>query len=185
MATDAQRAVVWAKWLSAGHPMDPLRERTAALFEEHSRYVWSVLRRMGVAEVDVEDVCQDVFLIAHRKLNEFEERSSSRTWIYGICLRVAANYRRVGHRRREQLWAAVPEQSTAMSEQALLLSELDRALGRLSDAKRAVFVLHEFAELSMVEISEVVGSPIKTCFSRLHAARRELRSLLGAQSEHP
>jgi DNA-directed RNA polymerase specialized sigma24 family protein len=53
----------------------------------------------------------------------------------------------------------------------------------LSDAKRTVFVLHEFGELSMLEISEVVGSPIKTCFSRLHAARRELRALLGAQPE--
>jgi RNA polymerase sigma-70 factor, ECF subfamily len=160
-----------------------LRDRTTALFSEHGRFVWRVLRRLGVMEADVEDVCQDVFLTAHRKLADFEERSTSRTWLYGICLRVAANYRRRSYRRRERSIETLDEPSAGPSSSGLEVAELDRALARLSEVKRTVFVLYEFGELSMAEVAEVVGSPVKTCFSRLHAARRELRDVLGPDAE--
>jgi RNA polymerase sigma-70 factor, ECF subfamily len=160
------------------------RERTAALFNEHGRYVWRVLRRLGVADADVEDVCQEVFLTAHRKLANFEARSSSRTWLYGICLRLAANYRRKTGRRPSRLLGSDPEGSAPETADARMgLVDLDWALSGLSEVKRTVFVLYEFGELSMAEISELVGSPIKTCFSRLHAARCELRKVLTTESE--
>src|SRR5262245_16770067 len=73
------------------------------VFVDHAKYVWRTLRYCGVAPVDLEDVCQEVFLIVHRKLPEFEGRSSLRTWIYGICLRVARQESRRAHRRRERL----------------------------------------------------------------------------------
>lgn len=165
----------------AAEPLDAetLRARTAALFSEHGRFVWRVLRRLGVTDADIEDVCQDVFLTAHCRLGAFEQRSSSRTWIYGICLKIASNYRRRSYRKRERAIDALPESA---AEQPLepdeRLADLDDALSQLSEAKREVFVLYEFGELSMAEVAEVVGSPLKTCFSRLHAARRELRESL-------
>jgi RNA polymerase sigma-70 factor, ECF subfamily len=161
-----------------------LRERTSELVHEHGRFVWRVLRRLGVGDADVDDVCQDVFLTAYRRLSDFEERSTSRTWLYGICLRVAANHRRRSFRRRErsiELLSNEAASSTAPEE--LALADLDRALAHLSERKRVVFVLYEFGDLSMAEVAEVVGSPIKTCFSRLHAARRELRTVLEKSSE--
>jgi RNA polymerase sigma-70 factor, ECF subfamily len=155
--------------------------RTASLFHAHALFVWRVLRRLGVAEADVEDVCQDVFLTVHRRFEAFEGRSSSRTWIYGICLRTAANYRRRGWRQREEALGADHELAFATKpEEPTAVRELDRALAALSEAKRIVFVLYEFGELSMAEVAAVVGCPVKTCFSRLHAARRELRGALEA-----
>lgn len=167
-------------------PVEPasLREQSAALFSEHARYVWRVLRRMGVAERDLEDVCQDVFLTVHRKLADFEARSSSRTWIYGICLRLAANYRRCARHRHEQPGTAIPEHACAPTgDPPGTLADIDRALAHLGIRKREVFVLYEFGELTMAEVAEVVGCPLKTCYSRLHAARHELRLVLSRSEE--
>src|SRR5690606_13923988 len=70
------------------------------IFRAHAPFAWRALRRLGVAEADVDDVCQDVFMVVHRKLDAFEGRSSMRTWIYGICARTASDYRRSGRVRR-------------------------------------------------------------------------------------
>jgi RNA polymerase sigma-70 factor (ECF subfamily) len=159
---------------------DP-RARIAELFQAHALFVWRVLRRMGVAESDVEDVCQDVFLTVHRRFDTFEGRSNSRTWIYAICLRTAANYRRREWRRREE--ALCPPEELALTsrpQEPTGVRDLDRALSSLSEAKRTVFVLYEFGGLSTLEVAAVIGCPVKTCFSRLHAARRELRVFLEA-----
>src|SRR5262245_7483674 len=76
--------------VSGRHPVLSVRQ----IFDEHARYVWRTLRHLGVADADLEDVCQEVFVTVHRKLPEFEGRSKLRTWLYGICLRVASDYRR-------------------------------------------------------------------------------------------
>src|SRR5262245_49705869 len=76
--------------VSGRHPVLTVRQ----IFDEHARYVWRTLRHLGVADADLEDVCQEVFVTVHRKLPEFEGRSKLRTWLYGICLRVASDYRR-------------------------------------------------------------------------------------------
>ena len=62
------------------------------IFREYAPFVWRGLRRLGVPECDVEDVCQEVFVVVHRKLGDFEGRSSLRTWIYGICARTASAF---------------------------------------------------------------------------------------------
>ncbi len=51
----------------------------AVLFHEHAAFAWRLLRRLGVADADTDDVCQEVFLTVHRRLPDFEGRSSTRT----------------------------------------------------------------------------------------------------------
>lgn len=179
-ATPVPQAAEQAKVLSV--EPDSSREQCAALFVEHARYVWRILRRMGVAERDVEDLCQDVFLTVYRKLADFAARSSSRTWIYGICLRLAANYRRSA-RHREQTGAPIAEYASPAGDVPGTLADIDRALACLSTNKREVFVLYEFGELTMAEVAEVMGCPLKTCYSRLHAARHEMRAFLSRSEE--
>ena len=65
------------------------------VYEEQFRFVWRSLRRLGVRESDVADAAQDVFLVVHRRLDEFEGRSKVSTWLYGICYRVARDRRRL------------------------------------------------------------------------------------------
>lgn len=153
--------------------------RFADVFRDHAPYVWRVLRRLGIREADAEDLAQEVFVVVHRKLPEFEARSSMKTWIYGICARVASDHRRRAHVRREQPTEDVPEERRSAPqlhdyerEQARAL--LDAALAELDEDKRAVFVLYEIGELEMKDVAEALGCPIQTAYSRLHAARKRV-----------
>ena len=151
------------------------------IFSENAPFVWRALRRLGVDEADVEDVCQDVFMVAHRKLPSFEHRSSIRTWIYGICVRVAADFRRRARRRYERVTDTPPEQPVPPSQIETLSDRegraiLDRALSKLDADKRAVFVLFELEELPMAEIAEAVGCPLQTAYARLYAARKQVEA---------
>jgi RNA polymerase sigma-70 factor (ECF subfamily) len=150
------------------------------LFDHYAPYIFRSLRHLGVAEADVEDVCQEVFITVHRKLPEFEGRSAIKTWIYGICLRTASDYRRRAHVRRElpvgeatALEAAALDASPVESRQ-LVFSLLDQ----LDEEKRQVFVLYESEGFTMREVAEIVGCPLQTAYSRLYAARDQLRALL-------
>ena len=158
-------------------PQAPLPS-LAEIFRTHAPFVWRGLRRLGVPESDVEDVCQEVFVVVHRKLGDFEGRSSLKTWIYGICARTASDYRRSGRVRREIVTDAPPEAAaegaTAYDTVALRQARatLDRILDELDDDKRSVFVLYEIEELTMAEVAEALGCPLQTAYSRLHAARK-------------
>lgn len=151
------------------------------IVREHGPYVWRVLRRLGVSETDVDDVCQEVFLVVHRKLGEFEGRSALRTWIYAIAVRTAADHRKRAHRRHEIVSAEVPD--APGSDDPLRTLQLRRArtllddlIGALDDDKRAVFVLFEIEQLPMQEVAEALGCPLQTAYSRLHAARAQIQA---------
>jgi RNA polymerase sigma-70 factor (ECF subfamily) len=107
---------------------------------------------------------------------------SLRTWIYGICLRIAAAHRRRPHRRLEvALDQALPAFASERTphddaEQRQELARLDAALDGLDDDKRAVFVLYELEELTLAEIADAVGAPLPTVYSRLQAARKIIQS---------
>ncbi len=149
------------------------------ILDEYAPHVWRTLHYCGVAPADLQDVCQEVFLVIHRKIGEFEGRSSMRTWVYQICLRVAAGYRRRARFRHEQIVAEPPElavlptQSEEIDERRAR-ERLLQILDGLEPAKREVFVLFEIEEQSMTEIAETLGCPLRTAYSRLEAARKEI-----------
>jgi RNA polymerase sigma-70 factor (ECF subfamily) len=153
----------------------------ADVFRECAPYAWRVLRRLGVSEADANDVCQEVFITVHRRLSEFEGRSSIRTWVYEICVRCAADYRKRMRRRRDVACASPPEVMVEAGQEheasvREAMAVLDRLLDGIDDDKREVFVLYEVEELPMVDIAEAVGCPLQTAYSRLHAARREVEA---------
>jgi RNA polymerase sigma-70 factor (ECF subfamily) len=159
------------------------RLETGELFHVYASFTWRVLRRLGIADAEVDDVCQEVFVVAHRRLGDFEGRSSLQTWLYGICIRVAADHRKRARVRREDLEATPRELAIeARQEEDVALrqarAELDRILDTLSDDKRAVFVLYEIEELPMAEVAAAVGCPLQTAYSRLHAARQEVEAIM-------
>lgn len=158
-----------------------------AVFAEHAPYVLRALPRLGVGAADVDDVAQEIFLAVHRGLPAFEGRSRVRTWIFGIALRVAGNYRRRAHRRREVRGLEIegveaPTQNDGL-ERARSRQLLTAALEELSERKREVFVLYEIEELSMAEVAEAVGCPLFTAYARLYAARREMKQSIERMSQ--
>jgi RNA polymerase sigma-70 factor (ECF subfamily) len=165
-----------------GSPKPSLRE----LFDEYAPFVWRTVRHLGVRQADIEDVCQEVFCVVHRKLASFEGRSSIRTWMYGICLRVASDHRRRAHVRRERP-ASTPPPSVVGADQdeeyarKQARARLASILNALDDEKRQVFVLYEIEELTMKQVASIVGCPLQTAYSRLHAARAKVLGLIEQQ----
>jgi RNA polymerase sigma-70 factor (ECF subfamily) len=147
------------------------------VFDEYAPFIWRAVRHLGVPESDVEDVCQEVWVAVHRKLGGFEGRSTLRTWLYGICLRITWDHRRRAHVQRELPVAEPPERAVEPTQHEELMRgegrrQLDTLLQKLDEDKRAVFVLYELEELTMKEVAEIIGCPLQTAYSRLHAARR-------------
>jgi RNA polymerase sigma-70 factor (ECF subfamily) len=165
----------------------------AEVFRTYSGFVWRVLLRLGVAESDVEDVAQEVFLGIHRTLPTFEGRCALRTWIYGICHRRAIDYRRRARVRPEVATEDPPEQSQEASQDTgldleLVRTRLNELLESLDEDKRSVFVMFEIEGIPMEEVAEIVGCPLQTAYSRLYAARRKVDALaqrLRAQRRSP
>jgi len=169
---------------------EPWSEREfRALYDAHFKLVWCALRRLGVREADVMDLTQKVFLTAYRKLETFEGRAQITTWLFGICQRLASDYRRSAPVRREVATdAAELEGHTRAPEDASVLlvarqrAELaEQILNKLPEAQRSVFVLFELEELSGPEIAQVLGISVGTVRSRLRLARemfaREVKRL--------
>jgi RNA polymerase sigma-70 factor (ECF subfamily) len=162
-----------------------------ALYDTHVDFVWRNLRRLGVREADAEDRMQEVFVVAHRRFDEFEDRGHGpRAWLFQIVLRVASDARR--HRRRHPEdpdggYAMGRASIDACQHDAMLrreqLSRLDAALDTIDVGRRAVLVLHEIEEMTAPEIAQVLGIPLNTVYSRLRVGRAELEQALGQQEE--
>ncbi len=149
----------------------------ATIFREHGPYIHTALRSLGVLASDVDDAFQEVFVVIHRRLGEFEDRGGSlRAWVYGICVRVALRARSRRSAAREIASDDVPESVDPMTP-AEHLSErqareiLNMILDEIDDEKRQVFVLYELEELSMQEVAQSLECPVQTAYSRLRAAR--------------
>jgi RNA polymerase sigma-70 factor (ECF subfamily) len=167
--------------LTDAPPRTAARAPFEAVFTEDGPFVWRALRRLGVAEADVDDVFQEVFLVVHRKLATYDGRCARRTWVYGICLRVASDYRRRPHRAREQPLDEAPERAVPAEQDAALdrrraLAWLDRVLDALDDDKRAVFVLFEIEQVPMTEVAAAAGCALPTAYARLYAARKHVEA---------
>lgn len=156
------------------------------MFAEHSDFVWRMLRHLGIAAVDVEDAMQEVFVVVHKRLADYEERSSQRAWLYAICSRVSSKHRRSQLRRREATLAELPEVSIDPEQEhdierqeALLLGR--RLIDALPEKQRVVFLMYEVDHMPMNEVAAIIGCPIQTAYARLHKARERVRADLTRQ----
>jgi RNA polymerase sigma-70 factor (ECF subfamily) len=149
------------------------------LYEQHFDFMWRSLRRLGVPDAQLDDAVQDVFLVVHRRLGEFEGRSTVKTWLFGIALRVASVHRRAAARRPTEPLPEEPSDlgaqplADALTEAAEAARLLHRLLDCLDEDRRAVFVLAELEQMTAPEISTALGVNLNTVYSRLRLARRD------------
>jgi RNA polymerase sigma-70 factor, ECF subfamily len=153
------------------------------IYRKNFRFVWRALGRLGVPERDLADAVQDVFVVVHRRLADFEGRSRIETWLYGICMRVASDRRRLASSRHE-LFGVMPERSddaatvTDAIERREGLALLEQILDGLPLEQRAVFTLFEIDAEPCERISELLALPLGTVYSRLRLARAAFRKRL-------
>lgn len=159
----------------------PQLRRFHALYRGEFAFVWSAALHLGVPAGTVDDVVQDVFLTAYRRLDQLHFEVSPRAWLFGVTRRVAFRYRRGAARRarRHTAFAELAQPAATAPQQrhddAQLLA---RVLGQLGDGTRAVWEMTELLGMSAPEIAAELGLPLNTVYSRLRLARRQLQALV-------
>lgn len=148
------------------------------IYDEHFAFVWRSLRRLGVRENDVPDAVQDVFIVVHRRLAEFEGRSKMSTWIFGICYRVASDRRKTSRvvqlASNDEFLTDAPDERVdvaAEAERRQGLEKLDALLDEMPLEQRAVFTLFELDRMTGEDIAQLLEIPLGTVYSRLRLAR--------------
>ena len=150
-----------------------------AFYLQHVQLVNRWAARLAGPELEVEDVVQEVFLIAHRRLDSFRGAAKLSTWLFGITQNVV-RHRRRKERLRRWLLGAASDVSRLEPPRLTPVEELERReatktvyrlLDALPDKYREVFILFEIEGLSGAEIAALAGLNITTVRVRLHRAR--------------
>jgi RNA polymerase sigma-70 factor (ECF subfamily) len=149
---------------------------------EHYELVWRSLRRLGVPASSVEDAAQQVLVVLSRRLAEVRP-GAERAFLLSTATRVAADFRKMQRRRREDF----DERSLGaqLSDSPLPDEQLDRERARrlldavldaIPDELRTVFVFFEFEGMKTNDIAELLELPPGTVASRLRRAREAFES---------
>lgn len=163
---------------------DPHAAATALYLEQHD-FVWRNARRLGCSDDWVDDAVHEVFMVAARRLADFEGRSGVRTWLFAITFRVVQRMRRDRARQLQHL-RRYAEQQTPRTGNAAYESEaaqyLNHLLSRLPPAQQLVLILAELEGFTAPEIAQTLGIPLGTVHSRLRASKQQLCRVL--EDEH-
>lgn len=145
------------------------------VYDELHDSVRRTVRALGVSDDAIDDVTQDVFLVVHRRLPDFDHRAPVRAWVFGIARNLARKHRERLGRARTRLQVVhggppeAPDETVSRRQAAQIV---ERFLDSLDDDKRAVFVLCEVDGLSAPEVAHALGVKLNTVYSRLRAARQ-------------
>jgi RNA polymerase sigma-70 factor (ECF subfamily) len=157
----------------------PGRIDAGALFLRYGRFVARFLWKMGVEAQELDDLVQEIFLVAHRRGGFLPGRARPTTWLGEIALRVVSTRKRSSRRRPDQpdpkalaRVASGAHSPTDAVEAWESLERVRRALERVDLAHRAVFVLFELEGEPCEDIAAALDVPVGTVYSRLHKARR-------------
>lgn len=153
------------------------------IYERHFGFVWRVLRTLGLRPAAVEDAAQDVFVVVHRRLAEFEGRSDIRTWLFRIAKWVVVTERRRARTKPEHELVDEelrddkedPFENAARSE---AVRTIERILTQMDPEKRIAFLLLEIEEMKANEVADLLELNVNTVYSRLRLAREQFRRLL-------
>jgi RNA polymerase sigma-70 factor (ECF subfamily) len=173
-------------------------EAFRVLVERHSRLLFRVAYRLTGNEQDAEDVVQEAFLKAYRRLDQFESRADFGSWLYRIAANCAVDVLRARQRRDEQPLSrgdadeaelvelpATGPASDWMAHASELRARIGAAMARLSPLERAAFVLRHFEERSTREIGEALGLETSAVKQSVFRAVRKMRVALAPLAPLP
>jgi RNA polymerase sigma-70 factor, ECF subfamily len=158
------------------------------VYDEFFDFVYRCARRLGVPPSAADDVVQEVFVVLHRRLPDYDGASPLQSWVYGILANTVRDYRRSFRRKQAPLRSAEsadelgpapstgsPERHAQLKQDVSLLMQL---LDELPEEQRELLVLAELEQLSIPEICACLGGNSNTVYSRLRVARESLKAKL-------
>ena len=159
------------------------------VYRTHSGRLYGLVLRMVGNPSDAEDLLQEIFLSAHRKLDGFRGDSALGTWLYRLATNQCLDHLRSRAARTGQLTDSLDEEvglpdigSRTIAEQTVAKMDLERAVAQLPEGCRAAFVLHDVQGLEHREVAEALGIAEGTSKSQVHKARLRLREILTRRS---
>ncbi len=153
------------------------RPRTVAdVYEAHAAFVWRVVRRRGVPDAIAEDLMHEVFLVVHRRLGEYDGRSSMTTWLFHLARGVVSNWQRGLAREQARLLRVAPTVDAPFDPEGGVVRNQAQTfvhdfLAKLGDEQRDVFELVELEGESVADVAKSLGINLNTAYSRLRLAR--------------
>jgi RNA polymerase sigma-70 factor (ECF subfamily) len=163
-----------------------LTRAASALYREHHDFVWRNARRLGCSDDWIDDAVHEVFLVATRRLPEFEGRAHPRTWLFAITFRVVQRLHRDRARRRASLRRyaeQLPPGSGAVANDEVAAQYLRYLLHKLPVAQQLVLILAELEGFTSPEIAETLEIPAGTVHSRLRAAKQRLAQAIEQEAQ--
>lgn len=157
------------------------------LYRQHATRLYNLASRMAGAASDADDLLQDIFLLAFRKLGSYRGESSLGTWLYRLAMNHCLDVLRNRQTRMGYLTDSMDEPEAApVAAPAPVLSEvsridLERAIETLPPACRAAFLLHDVEGFGHQEVADILGVSEGTSKSQVHKARLRIRAYLGAR----
>jgi RNA polymerase sigma-70 factor (ECF subfamily) len=170
---------------SSGEPAaaEEPETRLRRMVDAHYDAVWRMVRFLGVQEANAEDVAQQAFCVAARKLDEITP-GVELPFLLSVAWRVASEHRRAERRRPvtsegdiDAIAASLPSPEQLL-DQNRARAELQAVLDAMPVELRMVFVLFEIEELTLPEIAAATGLRLGTATSRLRRAREEFQSIV-------
>jgi RNA polymerase sigma-70 factor (ECF subfamily) len=166
------------------------------LYTRFRRQVAATLFRVLGDRTDLDDLVQEVFVIAFRGLANFRGDARLSTWLYRVCVNVALGRMRLRSRRPQAFGVDDLEAASAKSvdterpetperalERAQDRARVYRALDKMAPKKRIVLYLHEIEGLDLKEIAYLVESNAVTVRTRLFYARKEFYKLVASDDD--
>ena len=154
------------------------------LYRQHSTRLFNLAWRMCGTRSDAEDLLQEIFLLAYRKLPEFRGESAVGTWLYRLAMNRCLDHLKSRQTRAGAATTTLDEETMrgprAVSDGGIRRLELERAIERLPEGARAAFVLHDVEGFQHHEIASILGISEGTSKSQVHKARLKLRAILTA-----
>lgn len=144
-------------------------------FRQHGSFVRRCLRRLGVGSASLDDATQDVFLVVHRRADDYRDQGVLKAWLFAICRRVASHYRRRSDRRGAELQPVETGSGSGDLEESMARREaiafVEGFLDGLDERLRMVFYLAQIEGFTAPEIAGALGLKLNTVYSRLRRAR--------------
>jgi RNA polymerase sigma-70 factor (ECF subfamily) len=158
------------------------------IYDDNSVFLWRALRGLGVAEAQVDDAVQEVFMVVHRRLADYQPQGHIRSWLFAIAMRVAQDHKRRARRKPTVPLADEPgiaggESPFEQVARNQALAFVERFLDTLNDEQRALFVLSELEQMRVPEIAELLGENVNTVYSRQRAIRKLFAEALAQNPE--
>jgi RNA polymerase sigma-70 factor (ECF subfamily) len=155
------------------------------LYRQHAGRLYNLTFRMVGSEPEAEDLLQEVFLHAFRKLDSFRGDSSLGTWLYRLGMNQCLDYLRGRQAKMSHATdslddedAAEPAAPMPATPIAVNRMDLERAIAKLPGGCRAAFLLHDVEGFEHHEVATILGVSEGTSKSQVHKARMKLRGLL-------